>query len=447
MMRNLLAGYNCAMSEGVEKWGLPLAIGALALSGCARRSAHAEDRIEVRVWSMWGGDEEQVFQGVVDYYNQHQNRVYLKNLGATEDQKIIRAIVAGAPPDFFTLREPGYLAPLAANNALVALDEWFRESGLRDSEFVPASLEQGRFQGKLYSMPFLLDANALFWHPELFRKAGLPSNQSPKTLEQMLAIAKQLTQLDRYGNITQLGMRPPWFPTLVAAFGGQFFDPKTGVVTAEHPGIMRAARYFRALIEAMGGGDKVQAFTAGFGNEQGTNNPFFLGKVAMMVNGQWNPYWFQKYAPKVPYGVAPVPYPQDRPDLARPTWIGQNMFCIPRESKHPRESWDFFVWMQSEEAQILFADTMHGMPNIRRVLQNPRLRTPQNAEEVWKQGYSKFLDLVDSPNAAFFPTSPVATLYMNELTTLEDYLTSGSKSPEQALRDIQRRVSEEAKRW
>jgi multiple sugar transport system substrate-binding protein len=187
----------------------------------------------------------------------------------------------------------------------------------------------------------------------------------------MLDYARRLTVRERGGAIRTLGLRPPDLIYIIGAFGGQFVDPHTGAPTADHPVNLHAARYYRALIEAMGDGKAVQAFTMSFGNEQGTNNPFFLGKIAMMINGQWNTYWFQKYAPHVPYAIAPIPYPAGKPHLRRPTWIGQNMFCIPRESRHPREAWDFFMWMQREEAQLLFAETMHGLPNIRRMLEAP----------------------------------------------------------------------------
>lgn len=425
-----------------------LGLVAAGLSGCGRSlPPEAKGRTVLRVWSMWSGDEEKVFQGVVDHYNRIQTKVWLQNLGAVEDTKIIRAVVAGAPPDFFTLREPGYLAPLAANDALLPLDEWFHESGLREEDFLPASLAQGRYKGRLYSMPYLLDAQALFWNPDLFPRVGLPPDRPPRTMEELLQYAERLTIRDSTGEIRVLGMRPPELTAVINAFGGQFVDPQTGAITADHPTNLEAGRYYRRLIEVMGGGKRVQAFMAGFGDEQGTNNPFFLGKIAMMLNGQWNPYWFQKYAPHVPYDVAPVPHPADKPHLARPTWIGQNMFCIPRESQHPREAWEFFVWMQSESAQVLFAETMHGIPNIRRVLKNPTLRTPRSPTEIWKRGYAKFLDLVDSPNARFFPITPVATLYLHELETARDFIISGNKTPEQALRDVQRRVSAEMKRW
>jgi len=54
---------------------------------------------------------------------------------------------------------------------------------------------------------------------------------------------------------------------------------------------------------------------------------------------------------------------------------------------------------------------------------------------------------VDSPNARFFPVTPVSTLYLHELATAQDFIMSGSKTPEQALRDVQQRVFAEWKRW
>ncbi|MGQ9902518.1 MAG: hypothetical protein ACUVR1_09995 [Fimbriimonadales bacterium] len=94
----------------------------------------------------------------------------------------------------------------------------------------------------------------------------------------------------------------------------------------------------------------------------------------------------QSTHPMCPIGIAPIPYPASKPHLRQPTWIGQNMFCIPRESRYPREAWDFFVWIQSEEAQLLFAETMHGLPNIWRVVQHLLLRTVGRPDERWKQG-------------------------------------------------------------
>ena len=53
-----------------------LGLGAAILSGCgARRKPTVQGRVVVRVWSMWAGDEEKVFQGVVDYYNRAQDKV------------------------------------------------------------------------------------------------------------------------------------------------------------------------------------------------------------------------------------------------------------------------------------------------------------------------------------------------------------------------------------
>jgi multiple sugar transport system substrate-binding protein len=294
-------------------------LGAAILSGCGvRREPTVQGRVVVRVWSMWTGDEEKVFQGVVDYYNRIQDKVYLQNLGAAADDKILRAITAGAPPDFFTLREPGYLAPLAANDALLPLDDWFREAGFREADFVPGALELGRYNGRLYSMPYLLDAIALFYNPDHFRRAGIPPDRPPETLEQMLDYARRLTVRERGGAIRTLGLRPPDLIYIIGAFGGQFVDPHTGAPTADHPVNLHAARYYRALIEAMGDGKAVQAFTMSFGNEQGTNNPFFLGKIAMMIQRAVEHLLVPEVRPACALRDCAHPLPRRQASLASP---------------------------------------------------------------------------------------------------------------------------------
>ena len=51
------------------------------------------------------------------------------------------------------------------------------------------------------------------------------------------------------------------------------------------------------------------------------------------------------------------------------------MLCIPRGGKHSREAWDLLVWMQSDEAQLLFAGAMNNVPNTIRALRAPTLRS------------------------------------------------------------------------
>ena len=419
---------------------LGLSFCLMLLSGCGLRTAEEPaGPVHVQVWSMWSSDEEHDFEDVLAYYNKTHPGVVLENLGAVDDPKTIRAIVAAAPPDLCTIADPNYLGALAANNALEPLDARFRASGLKAADYTPGSLSQCRYGGHLYAIPYLLDCTVLLYNKDVFRAAGLDPNKPPRTLEEMEADARQITQHDAQGRLTRLGVRPLDAVTLMGLYGGGFLDPKTGRVTANNPRNVEAAAYDKSLMDTQGGYESVQSFSQGFGVENGSYNPFFLGQIGMTFGGQWNTYWAYHYSPQTHYGIAPLPYPAAYPKQAGTVWLGGNLFCIPEGAKHAREAWDFLVWTQSPEGQRRFALSLHGIPNLRASLRDPALRTG----EPWRQGYGQFMDLSDSPNAAHFPPMPVANLYQNELNTAVDSVCYGHRSPSEALSAVQVRVQRE----
>ena len=423
------------------KWILPAGSLLALLCGCGRPETARQGTTEITVWSMWSGQEEQNFQRVLDRYEAEHPGIHIHNLGAvSDDTKTIRALVAGVPPDFFTLSDPSNLGPLARSNALRPLDTLFQQSGLREADFVPASLALCRYQNRLYGMPFLIDDSALLWDKQAFREAGLDPDRPPRTLEELADDAVKLTKRDADGKIVRLGLRPPGdLYHIIALFGGRLIDPATGHITADDPHNVAALTWYKGLVDREGGINAVNEFASGFGRDQGTSNPFYVGKVAMMFNGEWNPYWVARYAPQLSYDVAPAPPPAARPDRARTTWLGGNVFCIPVESKHPKEAWDFMVWMQCREAQVMFAHDMNNVPNMRTVLHDPQLRTGP----PFRKRYAVFLDLADSPNAGYFPALPVASRYINEMSTAIDRVLFGEKMPAQALAEVRARVQKE----
>ena len=359
------------------------------------------------------------------------------------DTKTIRAITAGVPPDAFFLWNPNYLGPLAANGAIECLDGRFRKSGLKEQDFVPASLGMCRCRGRLYAMPLLLDDNALFWNKDAFREVGLDPERPPRTLEELANYAVRLTKRDARGRILRLGLQPPQPQIVCSAFGGRFIDESTGRITANCQGNIDGFRWLERLYNRLGGHIEVNTFTAGFGQGQGPQHPFFVGKVAMMVSGEWIPSWVERYAPKLDYGIAPFPYPRNRPQLAGTTWLGGNPICIPTGAEHPDEAWMFIKWLQTPEVQEAFAEAINNVPNIRSVLASPKLTTGSRA----KVNFGKMLAIAGSTNARYLPPHPAASAYQYELTAAFDAVMFGRKTPERALADLQSRIEDEAREY
>jgi multiple sugar transport system substrate-binding protein len=65
--------------------------------------------------------------------------------------------------------------------------------------------------------------------------------------------------------------------------------------------------------------DEVVRFSTSFGDYASPDNGFYAGKIAMEVEGEWQPgpNFIQKYKPELFYGVAPLPPPADHPERAR----------------------------------------------------------------------------------------------------------------------------------
>jgi multiple sugar transport system substrate-binding protein len=415
----------------------------LPTSGCNRASGEG-GAVEISLWSMWTGQEEKNFNRVLRRYEQLHPGIKIRNLGAvTDDTKTIRALVAGVPPDFFTLSDNSYLGPLARNGAIRPLDSEFSQSHVDLSTFVPTSLGLCRYRGKLYGMPFLIDDLAMMWNKSMFTEAGLDPDRPPRDLDELADYAVKLSKFDKDGSIVRLGLRPmDDVYVITKLFGGRLVDPMTGKITADDPANVAAMTWYKKLVDRLGGIEKVKAFTSGFGRDQGISNPFYLGKVVIQFAGEWNPYWASRYAPQLSYGVAPVPIAPGHPQGAGTTWLGGNIFCIPVESKHPREAWDFLVWTQSREAQILFAHDMNNVPNQRSVLKAPELITGP----PFRSKYGEFLKLPDGPNAGFFPVLPVTNLYMSEMNNAFDKIMYGDMTPAAALAHVRERVQKEMDR-
>jgi len=205
---------------------------AAMLLGCGH-ARESVGKVRLTIWSMWSGPEEQNFLKVLRRYEELHPGIEIENLGAVnDDTKTIRAIVAGVPPDLFTLADQLYLGPLAANHAIIEMDPMFKESGMKEEDFVPASLSLCRFKGRQYAMPFLIDDNALLWNKQAFRAAGLNPEKPPATLEELEEFAVRLTKRDADGNLTQIGFAPVDDTELVyKLFGGKLYDPRTNRVT------------------------------------------------------------------------------------------------------------------------------------------------------------------------------------------------------------------------
>jgi multiple sugar transport system substrate-binding protein len=104
------------------------------------------------------------------------------------DQQSSTMIQNGNPPDILNLNA---YASYAKDGLLYNADEVLPAAV--KSDLIDAFVSSGTYQGKLYGMPDLSSARALFYNKTLFSRAGIAA--PPKTWTEFEADAKKITAL------------------------------------------------------------------------------------------------------------------------------------------------------------------------------------------------------------------------------------------------------------
>ncbi|HLV79368.1 MAG TPA: extracellular solute-binding protein, partial [Chthonomonadaceae bacterium] len=235
----------------------------LPLAGCRAAGPGGRATVELDIWSAPTGEEERGFLHLCRRFEAEHPGVIVHNVGASNMEKLVRAIVAGAPPDLAYIYDTTAVGPLGANSAIRRLDADFARSGLRESDFLPGAIAQGRFKGHLYAMPVTRDSRALYWNRAIFREAGLDPDRPPRTLEETLTYAARLTRRRPDGTLQRIGMPMPGGPEVVfALFGGAAIDGRTYRITADRPENVAALRWLVRLADVQGGYRAISAFQA-----------------------------------------------------------------------------------------------------------------------------------------------------------------------------------------
>ena len=416
-----------------------------------RRRAYPR-RVAVRFWHMWTGEWKDVVDRIAQRFNESQEKYELIALsvpGATADSKFLLAVAGGDPPDCMAQwnqvipawADKGVLVPL---DTLMSTDEWkdFQATAY------PVALKIGSYKGHLYGVTTGLNIWACYYRPDHLRAAGLDPDRFPADLDGLWAWGEKLTRTDAEGNLTRLGFLPAWYQMFVPVFGGSFYDEQTGAVAVEQTGAVtiNTPANLRALTwladkRAELGYKKVVRFisslnTGGFSTEW----PFISGQYSITVDGQWRVEQLAKYAPDLEYRTAPIPPPSG--GKAHAGWSNGNFMIIPTGARQVAGAWEFIkFWSGLEQPEraaefytwggwLPLSDKIAKAPEYRKYL----AKFPQ---------FKTFLDVLPSENIQVSPPVPYQVFLMDMISRADDFAMRGTKTPGQALEDLEREVAQE----
>ena len=152
---------------------------------------------------IWGTAPKDVFSKALGDFNQaypkNYSLTYVEHNPGSYEQDLLEALAAGTGPDIFMINQQ--MIAKQKNKIFVWPTQYYTERSFKDAFADDAELFW-QPNGAL-ALPIFIDPLVLYWNKELFASKGIA--QPPTTWEEFQNVSKQLTSLDKNGNIAFSG--------------------------------------------------------------------------------------------------------------------------------------------------------------------------------------------------------------------------------------------------
>jgi len=280
-----------------------LALGAVALAGCARAPA---TRQPLSFWAM--GREGEVVRKLVPEFERRHPEIALEVQQipwTAAHEKLLTAYVGGTTPDVAQLGNT-WIPELVALGALEPLDSWIARSRAIDrNDGFPGIWQTNMLDGVTWGVPWYVDTRVLFYRSDLVAAAHVP--WPPRTwaewrqaMEAVKALAPGrfaiLLPIDEWEKPVILSLQTGCGLLRDGGRYGAFRDPRCRRAMAFYTDLF-AARLAPAL-DATGVANLYQQFAEGY--------------FAMYITGPWNLGEFRRRLPpemQDRWATVPLPAP------------------------------------------------------------------------------------------------------------------------------------------
>ena len=409
-----------------------LMILSILLSACGGSSAATDVKV-LRVWVQWGDNPAQI-QTLFDKYTA-ETGIKVEVTAPLADDKILPALTGSEPPDILVL-SGGDLAKSFYKEGLVdELSGAIKSGNIDMADFYTAPLTQCQQGDLILCLPWGTDAYALFWNKDMFEAAGLDPEVPPATMEELVEFADKLTVIGADGTIEQIGFIPnhSWSHTdlYVRNFGGFWYSDDGLTLTANSQPMIDALTWQQQFFTKYGV-DNVQAFSSGFGEYGSPDAPFYAGKVAMMVEGEWQtgPNFIPALKPELNYGVVAFPPPADHPERAGTIVNQGTAVVIPSGAPNKDASAKLLAWMMSPAIVAEEFCFNANLPTSKKAAEDPCFKELGDKFQV-------FVDLMSSENAFAVLTTPLSFELNDALGSAEEEILLTGADPKGLLDAIQ----------
>lgn len=355
------------MHQRQGTWTVATLVTACALAGCSGTDTPAPEPsastagTEVDVVGLWSGPEHDAFVTVASAWEDDTGGTVAWQGSTDVARDLATRIDAGDPPDVAILPNPGLLRTLAADGALVPLDEVLdMDTVTRD--YAPAWLDLGSADGELYGLFSKVSSKATVWYaPPAFAAAGY---EVPATWDAMTALADRVVADGRapFSVVAPAGPGSGWALTdwvaqlVLAGCGPELYDRWVAAeVPWTDPCVRGAFARFTTVLATPGylaGGPRAVLTTS---DAQGVlplfTDPPVAYAYAMASFAQ--AFVTDAHPELVPGdGYDWFPFPTVDPAFAGATTVGGDVVVVLDDTEAARSFVTFLVGAQAQEAWV-----------------------------------------------------------------------------------------------
>ena len=346
--------------------------------GCRdRRNEEGKDRsgvVELTYWPAPNPQEVQLADTLVKRWNLLHPEIHVRMqpipVSQSTEEVLLAAIAGKTTPDVCSNIQPAAIRDYTRADGLIRLDAFPDFDSLARSRTPSDLLEPFRSEdGHFYQIPWKTNPVMMFYNLRMFEEAGV--SIPPRTYSEFYDAAKKLTRdIDGDGQIDiwagERDIRPIWwqrfydfFPFYIAASHG-----RTLLRTGEPDfGNQAAVDVFGFFQECYRRNFFPHTFFQG-------GDPFLLEKKATHFAGPWEIATLRSQAPRIRYGVSPLPVPDGHTGPVY-TYGDYKNIAIFGTTKHPREAWEFVRYLLREDHDLLLLNVTDQVPVRGDLLTNP----------------------------------------------------------------------------
>jgi ABC-type glycerol-3-phosphate transport system substrate-binding protein len=426
--------------------------------------------VTVEYWEKWTGNEAAQMLKIVNDFNRtvgRQKKIYVHYMSMSSiDQKTLIATSAGVPPDIAGLWDH-QLAQYASMGAIQPLDKMAAEHGITDKSYLPVFWKACHYNGHLYGLVSTPGTIALVYNKRIFqesaaelRAAGLDPNRPPRTMAEFDKYAAALDTRDASGEIDRAGFLPlqSWYvPEMSYWFGGHIFNPNTHQFTLDSPAMIRTYQWIQSYSKRLGH-RAMMDFQNSFGNFDSPDNPFLIGKLAMLQQGPWMAFYIQRLKPSmcqilVPkklentlpnrgdnYAWGAAPFPSAVPGVDNISFNSFDVMVIPTGARHPQAAFDFIAYVNRQDVSEKLCSLQCKNCQLAHVSQAFFKNHPNPYIEVFQK-------LAASPNAYAVPSVPIWPEAVKSLIDASQSVALEGNDPATVLANAQKRLQQEYDRF